>query len=169
VREMNDLVESLLKFSRLNRSELHRTQVDLSAMAHAILEQFRQAEPERPVTYQVAEGLWTHADATLLHIVLENLLNNAWKYTSKTQNAQISFDAQQKGDETIFFVRDNGAGFDMKYAGRLFGTFQRLHRGDEFPGHGIGLATVQRIIHRHNGKIWAEAEVNLGATFYFTV
>jgi PAS domain S-box-containing protein len=167
--EMNELVDSMLKFSRLNRGELRRVQVDLSELATTILEQYQQVEPERPVAWRVSAGLSANADATLIRNVLENLLGNAWKYTSKTENAQITFGAEQKNGQVTYFIRDNGAGFDMKYADKLFGTFQRLHRTDEFPGHGIGLASVQRILHRHGGKIWAKAEVMKGATFFFTI
>jgi len=141
----------------------------LSAMAASVLEQLHKNEPGRDVSWQVTAGLRANADETLIHNVLENLLGNAWKYTSKTSGAQISFGAQQINGQTSYFVSDNGAGFDMQYAGKLFGTFQRLHRADEFPGHGIGLATVQRIIHRHGGSIWAQAEPAKGATFYFTL
>ncbi len=167
--EMNELVESMLKFSHLSRGELRCVRVDLSGLAAAILEQHRQAEPERPVTWEVAPGLSANVDPTLIRNVLDNLLGNAWKYTAKTAHAHIAFGVEQKNGENIYHVRDNGAGFDMKYAGKLFGAFQRLHRADEFPGHGIGLASVQRIIHRHGGRIWAEAAVGQGATFYFTL
>jgi PAS domain S-box-containing protein len=168
-REMNELIDSLLEFSRMSRNELHKNSVDLSELANSIMNEFQKTEPERRVTWQIASGLFAIADKTLIKNVLENLIGNAWKYTSKTQDAQICFGMEQTNGEKIYFVQDNGAGFDMKYAGKLFGTFQRLHRADEFPGHGIGLATVQRIIHRHGGKIWAQAEVDKGATFYFTL
>ncbi len=167
--EMNDLIDSLLAFFRYSRGELRCTTVDLTALANTILENFCQVEPNRSVTCIVAQGISANGDATLIRNVLDNLLGNAWKYTSKTPQAQIEFGMEQKNGETIYFVRDNGAGFNMRYAGKLFGTFQRLHGADEFPGHGIGLATVQRIIQRHGGRIWAEAEVGKGATFYFTL
>ena len=132
-------------------------------------ERLCQPEPHRPVTCLVAEEIKTHADERLIKIVLENLLNNAWKYTSKTAHPQIEFGRLETDGAKVYFVRDNGAGFDMKYADKLFGAFQRLHAASEFPGHGIGLATVQRIIHRHGGKVWAEAKPGQGATFYFTL
>jgi len=168
-REMSDLVDSLLEFSRMSRNELHKSSLDLSELATSILEQLKKTDPERTVTWQVTSGLCAVADKTLIKNVLKNLIGNAWKYTSKIQDTQIRFGAEQIDGETVYFVQDNGAGFDMKYAGKLFSTFQRLHRADEFPGHGIGLATVQRIIYRHGGRIWAQAEVGKGATFYFTL
>ena len=118
---------------------------------------------------EIVEGLSARGDERLITIVLENLLGNAWKYTAKRQEAQIAFGQENKGNETVFYVRDNGAGFDMAYSGQLFVPFRRLHRDVEFEGTGIGLATVQRIISRHGGRIWAEAEVGKGATFYFTL
>jgi PAS domain S-box-containing protein len=168
-REMSELVDSLLEFSRLGRNKLLRVPVDLSTIAVSVLENFQRAEPGRSVQWRVTPDLCTHADETLVRTMLENLLGNAWKYTSKTAEAQILFGAQPTDGPTIYFVQDNGAGFDMQYAGKLFGTFQRLHRSDEFPGHGIGLANVQRIVHRHGGKVWAHGEPGKGATFYFTL
>jgi len=167
--EMNELIDSLLTLFRFSRETLHREPVDLSAAAAAILEILRHTEPDRPVTCLVTEGLAAHVDESLLRNVLENLLGNAWKYSLPNPAAQIEFGAQTIADETVYYVRDNGAGFDMQYANQLFKPFQRLHRADEFPGHGIGLATVQRIIQRHGGRIWAEASVGQGATFYFTL
>jgi light-regulated signal transduction histidine kinase (bacteriophytochrome) len=117
----------------------------------------------------IAPDLIVEGDRTLLGVVLENLLSNAWKFTSKQPDARVEFGVQDEGGRTVYFVRDNGAGFDMKYAGKLFGAFQRLHDESEFPGSGIGLATVQRIIHRHGGRVWAEGAVGEGATFYFVV
>ena len=167
--EMSELVDSLLEFSRLGRNKLRSAPVDLSAIATSVFEQFQKSEPTREVRWQVAPDMRAFADETLIRNVLENLLGNSWKYTSKTSDPQILFGAQPTDGPTIYFVQDNGAGFDMQYAGKLFGTFQRLHRADEFPGHGIGLANVQRIIHRHGGKVWAYGEPNKGATFYFTL
>ncbi|RPH60362.1 MAG: PAS domain-containing sensor histidine kinase, partial [Chloroflexi bacterium] len=168
-QEMNGLIESLLLLSRLNRGELRRSDVDLSALASIILERLSQAEPERSVNCVVTPGLWANADERLIRNVLENLLGNAWKYTSKVPTPGIEFGMEKMDGQDVFFVRDNGVGFDMKYANKLFGTFQRLHNAEEFPGHGIGLATVQRIIHRHGGKVWAQAEAKKGATFFFTL
>ena len=131
--------------------------------------QYRQDAPEREISYTVAPEVMVSGDEGLLRIVLENLLGNAWKYSSKTAQAHIEFGATELAEETVYYVRDNGVGFDMAYAHKLFGPFQRLHRLEEFSGTGIGLATVQRIIHRHGGRVWAEAEPNKGATFYFTL
>ena len=129
----------------------------------------RQLQTERPVTFTIAEGVTASGDARLLRVALENLLSNAWKYSGKRENAVIEFDVTQLDGETAYYVRDNGVGFDMAYAGKLFGAFQRLHGISEFEGTGIGLATVQRIIRRHGGRVWAEGEVGRGATFYFTL
>ena len=126
-------------------------------------------QPDRQFTFTISDGLLVDGDRYLLEIVLDNLLGNAWKFTSKRRDAHIEVGSQQVSQETVYFIRDNGAGFDMKYARKLFGTFQRLHSSSEFPGTGIGLATVQKIIHRHSGRIWAESAVGAGATFYFTI
>ncbi|MFZ6031659.1 MAG: PAS domain-containing sensor histidine kinase [Chloroflexota bacterium] len=167
-QRMGQLIDDLLDLSRLTRSELKREQIDLSQMARAILEDFCQREPQRNVEIVIADGLSAFGDQRLMHVVLENLLNNAWKFTAKIPKASIEFGAQA-GKRNTYFVRDNGAGFDMTYSGKLFGAFQRLHTEGEFPGTGIGLATVKRIIQRHGGDVWAMAEVNQGATFYFTL
>jgi light-regulated signal transduction histidine kinase (bacteriophytochrome) len=156
--------------SRLTRSALRYEPLDLSQIAETIIERLHSAEPGRNVAWIIAPGLSVSADKALLQTLLENLLGNAWKYSSKTQSAQIEFGARQGQDgQVVYFVRDNGAGFDMRYAKKLFGAFQRLHRNDEFQGHGIGLATVKKIVEHHGGRIWAESEVGKGATFYFTV
>lgn len=168
-QSMGALIDSLLMLARVTRTSLQPAELDLSAMAHEIVAQLRQAEPGRSVRVDIADGLRCQGDPGLLHVVLENLLNNAWKYTSKTVAAQFSLDAEQQDGVTVFRVRDNGAGFDMRFADKLFGAFQRMHRKDEFEGTGIGLATVQRIIHRHGGHVWAEAEIGKGATFFFTL
>ena len=168
-QNMGALIDDMLKLSRVTRAPLQPTEVDFSAMAHEIAAQLRHGETGRDICINIAEGLRAYGDPGLLHVVLDNLLDNAWKYTSKTAAAHISFDAVERDGETVFFVRDNGAGFDMKFAGKLFGAFQRLHRRDEFEGTGVGLATTARIIHRHSGRVWAEAEPGKGATFYFTL
>jgi light-regulated signal transduction histidine kinase (bacteriophytochrome) len=129
----------------------------------------RQIEPQRQVEVSISPDLKATGDERLLRIALENLINNAWKFTNKRPQAQIEVGAEMQESQRVFFVRDNGAGFDMAYANKLFGAFQRLHSNSEFPGHGIGLATVQRIINRHGGRIWARSEVDRGATFYFTL
>ncbi len=167
-QRMGQLIDDLLSLSRLNRSEMNYEAVDLSALARAILADLSQRHPQRQVEYHVADGLMVEADRRLISILLENLLGNAWKFTAKTPRARIEMGAQA-GKPPTFYVRDNGAGFDMAYADKLFGAFQRLHTENEFPGTGIGLATVKRILHRHNGEVWAIGEVNQGATFYFTL
>lgn len=167
---MGELIDDLLSLSRLTRSQMQRTEVNLSAIASEIMAELYQAAPERNVKFISTPGLMAMGDTRLLRIVLENLLNNAWKYTSRQPKAEISFGAiTTPNGKLAYFVKDNGAGFDMTYANKLFGAFQRLHSEAEFPGTGIGLATVKRIIHKHGGQVWAESAVNQGATFYFTL
>lgn len=168
-QEMSELIDSLLVLFRMSKADLRPQPLDLSAEAHTILETLQRTDPERIVRLRVDEGLIVNADASLVRNALENLLGNAWKYTARTPQAVIEFGAQTVNGERVYFVRDNGAGFDMRYADKLFQPFQRLHRADEYPGHGIGLATVQRIIQRHGGRIWAESSPGQGATFYFTL
>jgi light-regulated signal transduction histidine kinase (bacteriophytochrome) len=138
-------------------------------MASDIARDLQSAEPNRDITLKIAEGLTAHGDHRLVRVALQNLLGNAWKFTAKRADASIEFSTLGSNGNRAYFVRDNGAGFDQAYATRLFGAFQRLHSMEEFPGTGIGLATVQRIIHRHGGKVWAEGSVNQGATVYFTL
>ena len=166
---MGELIDDLLKLSRVNREEFCHQAVDLSGLATSVAEDLRQSFPDHAVDLTIAPDLRTTGDVRFLRIVLENLLGNAWKFTSRTSRPRIEFGARHENTTIVFFVQDNGAGFDMRYAGKLFGPFQRLHRLTEFPGTGIGLATVQRIIHRHGGRVWAEATINQGATFYFTI
>jgi light-regulated signal transduction histidine kinase (bacteriophytochrome) len=166
---MGHLIEDLLNFSRLSRSELRRERVDLSALARATLARMRAGHPERDVEVVVEDGMFAHADARLVDIVLTNLLGNAWKFTGKRARARIEVAARHGDGPVVYLVRDNGAGFDPAYAGQLFAVFQRLHPAHEFDGTGIGLATVQRLIQRHGGKVWAEGEVERGATVYFTL
>lgn len=166
---MAELIDDLLDLSRVTRTLLKFVPVDLTRLAGNIRRELQQTEPERNVTWRVAPNLHARGDPNLLQIVLENLLNNAWKYSSKQEQAEIEFGSKSENNETVFFVRDNGAGFDMAYANKLFGAFQRLHGATEFPGTGIGLATVQRIIRRHGGRVWAESTVGKGATFFFTL
>ncbi len=168
-QRMSLLIDDLLSLSRITRGELLREAVDLSGLARTVIEQLREAQPERQVEFQVADGLTAQGDPRLLRIALENLLGNAWKFSSKTTGAIVEFGVMRDGGEDVYFVRDNGAGFDMNYASKLFGAFQRLHDVREFEGTGIGLATVQRIVHRHGGRVWAESEPGRGATFYFTL
>jgi GAF domain-containing protein len=167
-QRMGMLIDDLLQLSRIGRAAFNPVRVDLSAMAHGIQEQLAAAAPERKVIFENAPGLVCQGDERLLNIALTNLLDNAWKYTGKTDDARIEFGASRQDGQMVYHVRDNGAGFDMQYSGKLFGAFQRLH-GAEFPGTGIGLATVARIIHRHGGRIWAEATIDQGATFSFTL
>lgn len=168
-QKMAHLIDDLLNLSRVSRAELEWEEVDLSELAQNTLAELQQADPQRPVNIQIAENIRVCGDCRLLGIVLTNLLNNAWKFTATKTRAIIEVGHEELEGETVFFVRDNGAGFDMAYAGKLFGAFQRLHDAGEFPGTGIGLATVQRVIHKHGGRIWAKSAVDAGATFYFTI
>lgn len=168
-QRMSGLIDSMLQLSRVTRREIQIDNVDLSTIAAAALSKLEESESGRNVDLIVAREVHVHGDRHLLELVLDNLLGNAWKYTSKTASARIEFGVMQLDGESVYFIKDNGAGFDMKYADKLFGAFQRLHREDEFPGTGVGLATVQRIVHRHGGRIWAEAEKDQGATFFFTL
>ncbi len=166
---MSNLVDDLLNLSRITRQEFKQQQVDLSKLVAEIFAALQEAEPERKARFKIAPDLQVRGDAALLQSALQNLLENAWKFSSKEVQAEIEVGRTTVEGEAVFFVRDNGVGFDMAYAKNLFGAFQRLHKVGEFPGTGIGLATVQRIINRHGGRIWAESEVGKGATFYFTL
>jgi PAS domain S-box-containing protein len=168
-QKMGELIDGMLKLSRLTRSDMHKEKIDLSTLAEEITTRLQETQPERQAEFIISRGLTASGDRQLLRALLENLLGNAWKFTSKRQPAKIEFGATQNGNKKAYFIRDNGAGFDMTYADKLFGAFQRLHEITEFPGTGIGLATVQRIIHRHGGSVWAEGAVEEGATFYFTL
>jgi len=168
-QRMAQLIDDMLKLSRSTRAELAVGPVDLSLLAEGIAARLRQSDPARAVDFRIAPGIVALGDTGLLDSVLENLFSNAWKFTGKLPAARIEFGAQVLGDELVCHVRDNGAGFDMAYAGYLFAPFQRLHRPTEYPGNGVGLATAKRIITRHHGRIWAEAAVNRGATFYFAL
>ena len=165
---MNSMIDTLLSMSRMTSRELQFERVDLSETARQLAEELKAAEPGRKVEVAVEPGLSTEGDRTLLRLVLQNLLGNAFKFSAKTREARIEFGRRADGDHA-FFVRDNGAGFDMRFADRLFGVFQRLHSQSEFAGTGVGLATVQRIVRRHSGRIWAESEPGKGATFFFTM
>jgi len=168
-QQMARLIDDLLGLSRVTRSELRREPVDLGALARVVLARLQRDEPERKAEILVSDGLVANGDAQLLGLVLQNLIGNAWKFTCKTPLARIEFGVQMNGGRRVYFVRDNGAGFDMAYAGKLFGVFQRLHSAAEFEGTGVGLATVQRIVQRHGGRVWAEGQVGRGATFRFTL
>lgn len=177
---MTDVMNSLLRLSKVTQWELQYEPVNLSALAQEIFAELKQATPHRQVEVNIMPAMVTQGDRGLLKIALENLLSNAWKYTSKKANAHIDFGLWNSEAEiskplhcsseaVVYFIRDNGAGFDMSYADKLFNPFKRLHAASEFEGTGIGLATVEQIVQRHGGQIWAEAEVEQGATFYFTL
>ena len=168
-RQMSQLIDDVLYLARVTRAEMREQELDLSALVTLLLDRMLEAEPGRQVEIKVRPGVTVTADGQLLRIAVENLLENAWKFTSKTPAARIEFGVTNMAGEPTYFVRDNGAGFDMAYADRLFGPFQRLHPSSEFPGTGIGLATVQRIIHRHGGRVWAEGMPGQGATLHFTI
>jgi PAS domain S-box-containing protein len=167
---MNTLIDALLRLAGLFRDQLKPQPTNLSALVHSIGAELQQGDPTRQVEFVVAKDVMANGDPALLRVVLENLLSNAWKFTGRQAAARIEFGSMPQGDKKVAnFVRDNGAGFNMKYADKLFGTFQRFHSQDEFPGTGIGLASVQRIVHRHGGRIWAQSMVGEGTTFYFTL
>lgn len=168
-QRMGFLIDDLLELARLTRSAMQYTLVDVSSLARSVMAELEQSQPERQVEVVIAPGMQAHADPALLRVALVNLLGNAWKFTGKQPRARIEAGSAQHEGETVFFVRDDGAGFDMAYADKLFGAFQRLHGSQEFKGTGIGLATVQRVIHRHGGRVWTESQVGKGATFYFTL
>jgi PAS domain S-box-containing protein len=168
-QHMAQLIESLLSLARITRSDLRRERVDLSDLARATAERLKASQPDRNVEFVIVNGLTAMGDSRLLGVVLDNLLSNAWKFTRNQPKASIEFACTREDGQSVFLVRDDGAGFDMAFASKLFGVFQRLHTSEEFEGNGIGLATVQRIIRRHNGRIWAEGQVGGGATFYFTL
>jgi signal transduction histidine kinase len=168
-QRMDTLIDALLKLSRISRAGLNRSEFDISALAESVLADMRGSDPRREIDIEIASSARVQADPHLIRIALENLLNNAWKYSGKCQVANIEFGVCVLNSEACYFIRDKGAGFDMAYADKLFGAFQRLHKEQEYPGTGIGLATVQRIVHRHGGRIWAEAAIGEGATFYFTL
>jgi signal transduction histidine kinase len=167
VEHMRTLIDALLELSRITRADVRKTPVDLSLLATQIVEGLRQGDPSRAISVTVGANLIGNGDRTLLQIVLTNLIGNAWKYSARAENAHMEFDRTPAGDG--FYIRDNGAGFDMAFAERLFKPFQRLHSAGDFSGTGIGLATVHRVIVRHGGRIWAEAKPGRGATFFFTL
>jgi len=168
-QRMSELIDDLLNLSRIHRSPVRRTRVNASELCARILTELAGRDPGRDVVAQIAPDLFSYADAHLLTVALEHLLGNAWKFTSKRAGAEIHFGQSRLNDELHWYVKDNGAGFDMAYASRLFSPFQRMHKASEFAGSGIGLATVQRIVLRHGGRIWVEAAMNEGARFFFTL
>jgi len=169
VTRMHQRIDEMLMFSSLSQVVMKIIPVDLSSIAFSVSQDLQQRLPEREINWQIAKGLRVNGDKNMLHTVLENLLENAWKFTMHQPQARIEFGVLEKSPESVYFVRDNGAGFSQESADRLFGIFQRLHDDAQFPGIGIGLASVKRIIERHGGRVWAESEVNQGATFYFTI
>jgi light-regulated signal transduction histidine kinase (bacteriophytochrome) len=168
-QQMAQLIDDLLRLARVARADLSHADVDLSAIARQIAARLKGGASERHVEFVVQDRVHGVGDERLLAVVLENLIGNAWKFTSKRDSARIEFGVSDSKGRLVYFVRDNGAGFDMAYASKLFGTFQRLHSAKEFEGTGIGLATVQRIAQRHGGQVWAEGEVGRGAAFFFTL
>ena len=168
-QEMGRLIDDVLQLARVTRSDMHREPVDLSELARSVVTELEKGDKGRNVSIQIDDALLTHGDKRLLRILLVNLLGNAWKFTSKRDGAEIEFRQEEKDGQTVYFVRDNGVGFDMTFVGKLFGAFQRLHSVEEFEGTGIGLATVARVVNRHGGRVWAQGTVDKGATFYFTL
>ena len=166
---MSQLIDGMLQISRISRVDMHLDKVDLSAIVRPIVEEMKQSKPERNAEFAISPEIVVIGDKVLLEALMRNLLENAWKFTAKCQQTMIEFGMTLKENLPVYYVRDNGIGFDMKYGDKLFIPFSRLHSRDDFPGTGIGLANVQRIIHRHGGRIWAEGEVGKGATFYFTL
>ena len=168
-QEMAQLIDDVLQLARVTRSEMRREEVNLNELARSVMRDLTKRDATRDVAVEISEGLCSQGDKRLLRIVLDNLLGNAWKFTSRSEHAEITFGSERRNGDTWFYVHDNGAGFDMTYVNKLFGAFQRLHTSDQFEGTGIGLATVHRIVHRHGGQVRAEGELNQGATFYFTL
>ena len=168
-QHMSDLINDLLKLSRLSRAEIHFQNVNISEIAQSILEELKNTQPERKSEFVISPGMIVKGDKSLLTIALQNLLGNGWKFTGKCPQAKIEFGVDEQNGEKVYFIRDNGVGFNMQYKDKLFQPFQRLHSDKEYEGTGIGLATVQRVIRRHGGRVWAESEKGKGATFYFTL
>lgn len=166
---MGDLIDAMLDFSRITRASINATVVNLSKLAQDEVDRLMDAKPDRVIEWEIEDNLIVHADRALMQVVIKNLIDNAFKFTSRTPDAKVSVGQMIRDNQVVYFVRDNGAGFDMQYAEKIFKPFHRMHHPDEFPGHGAGLTTTQRIIQRHGGKIWAEAKLNAGATFYFTL
>ena len=168
-KRMANLIEDLLQLSRLTRTEMNIEKINLTQIARSVIDELQKSQPQRHVEIKIANGLEDTADSRLMRITLDNLLGNAWKFTEKQTETVIEFGCTKEGGKKIYFIRDNGAGFDMAYVDKLFAPFQRLHTEEEFPGTGIGLALVRRIIHRHGGKVWTEGQTGKGATFYFSL
>jgi light-regulated signal transduction histidine kinase (bacteriophytochrome) len=169
IQRMGTLIDDLLRLSRVSRSEMQYVDVNLSDLVQEQIDELQSINPERQVKFAIVPNIIVSADRALMQVVISNLVQNAWKFTSHHDSAMIEFGVLQQEERLTYFMRDDGAGFNMTFANMLFGVFQRLHNTNEFPGTGIGLATVQRAIHRHGGKVWAEGVVEQGATIYFTV
>jgi signal transduction histidine kinase len=168
-QRMNAMIDTLLSLSRMTSREIERERVDLSRLARELADELRAQDPGRTTDFVLADGVVVEGDRTLLRLVLQNLLGNAWKFSAKVAQPRVEFGSRDENGRTIFFVRDNGAGFDMRFAEKMFGLFQRFHSSNEFPGTGVGLATVQRIVRKHGGRIWADSQPGQGATFFFTL
>lgn len=168
-KKMENLINDLLKLSRSTRGDLRRAEFNLSHLVGDIVNDLRQAHPDRNVEVDILAFQYVYADKRFVRVMLDNLIGNAWKYTQHKEKAEIKFGSFEEGEDTVFFIRDNGAGFDMQFAEKIFAPFQRLHNERDFEGTGVGLATVQRVINRHGGRVWVEAEVDQGATFYFVM
>jgi PAS domain S-box-containing protein len=168
-QRMGQLIDDLLNLSRTGRAEMNRVPTNLTQMAQDVIQELKNADPGRQVEFVVVDGITADGDPHLLRAALTNLLGNAWKFTARRPGARIEFGQNKRDGQLVYFIADNGAGFDMNYAAKMFGAFQRLHAASDFPGSGIGLAIVQRIIHRHGGRVWAQGEVDRGATFFFTL
>jgi light-regulated signal transduction histidine kinase (bacteriophytochrome) len=166
---MGDLIEGLVKISQVERTELRHEPVDLSRLCRRVGDLLARSDPDRNVGFIVEQGLVAEGDARLMEILVENLLGNAWKFTAKTTGPRVECGALQRDGHTTFYVKDNGAGFNQAHAQRLFSPFQRLHSSSEYPGTGIGLATVSRIVDRHAGRVWAEGQIDGGATVFWTL
>ena len=168
-QRMADLIDALLQLARVTRQQMQRVEIDLSALALSVVQELREMEPQRPAEISIDPDMHVFGDAPLMRSMVQNLIGNAWKYSARKARVRIEMNCRNVNGERVFCVRDEGAGFDMRYAGRLFSAFQRLHSGKDFDGTGIGLATVERIVRRHGGRIWAEAQSGVGASFYFTL
>jgi light-regulated signal transduction histidine kinase (bacteriophytochrome) len=168
-KQMSEIIDDILELSRVNRVDFEKSAVNLTAISEQCIRQLQENIPRPEIQVSVAPGLAAQGDQKLIQIMLMNLIGNAWKYTSKNAHTEIEIGKEKRGAEAVFFVKDNGVGFDMAHTGKLFGVFQRMHKPGEFEGTGIGLATVQRIVARHGGRVWAEAAPNKGATFFFTL
>ena len=168
-QRMGQLIDDLLAFSQLGRQKLESSDTDMTALAQAVYERLAAQAPERALQLELKPLAPAHGDRAMMQVVWDNLLSNAIKFTKHRDPAMIEIGSRQEDGQDVYYVKDNGAGFDMKYAHKLFGVFQRLHSTEEFEGTGVGLALIQRVIHRHGGRVWAEGKVNEGATFYFSL